>query len=48
MKAKIAILVLVILTTSCSRRVCGGLSGRRCVDMQIKNQDNFIRNKSIV
>lgn len=48
MKIKVIILVLIVVLSSCARRSCGGLSGRRCVDIEYKNQNNFIKNKSIV
>ena len=48
MKVKIVILIVSILITSCSRKVCGGTSGKRCVDLDYQNRNNFIKNKSIV
>ncbi len=48
MKVRVTILVALILIVSCSRRACGGLSGKRCVNLELKNENNFIKNKLIV
>lgn len=47
MKTKIIILVVAVLISSCSRRVCGGLSGKRCVNLYLKNQNYHLNLKKI-